>query len=260
MGIKMERHSLPQITKFGTGLGLIRRRDPRDDNYLLSAHFPGIAGAEPTAPSPPLPPRKYYQLKALFDQGAHPHCVGYAWKHYLVCSPVITSMGPSADDIYYASQRIDGFPDSQPGTTVRAGAEVLRSLGYIEKYVWARNVDEVVNWLLSGKGPVVAGTDWWTGMADQRGQYAELTGTIEGGHAWMLIGWDAERDVGRIANSHGPLWGKNGRKWIRRNDLAALMASHGEVCCATEKRTGTEARKRRQDYLREHPNFPMLNF
>mgnify|MGYP006891290300 CR=1 FL=1 len=63
--------------------------------------------------------------------------------------------------LYNEAQKIDQWPgEDYDGTSVRAGAAVLKSKGYISGYNWAWDVETVVNALLT-LGPVVVGT-WWT--------------------------------------------------------------------------------------------------
>ena len=253
-----------QLTRFGQGLGLIRIYDERDNNYLAIERDPIIrplmAGADPRELDIPLTAvamtalergRFHAQLRNLVDQDGFPYCVGAMWEHFLRASPLVTTLGPSWQEIYLAAQKIDGYPDQLPGTTVRAGAEVLRAKGHLEGYYWLKSVDEIRLAILTGRGTVQMGTDWWTGMADFRGIEATITGVIEGGHAWLISGWDDKRDAARISNSHGLGWGDKGRKWIKRNALERLMSDGADACFAVEKRIGAAARRQREAFITE---------
>lgn len=195
-------------------------------------------------------PRKmHYQTREFVDQGALPYAVGAAWRHYLVSNPTAMVLGPSHVDIHKGAKQIDGLSDAVTGTTIRAGGDFLRLRGIILNYYWLETAEQIRLIMLMGKGPVVCGMDWWTGMDEPRETYATLTGDIEGTHAFILCGWDDEIDAGRILNSHGREYGQRGRKWIKRHDLNLLLQENGEACYAVGKRVGHEARARRKAFL-----------
>ena len=248
-------NTLIQVSRFGHGQGLIRTDDHRDNRYLARNNDPEIkamlAGVPfellPEYPNVPayFPDRVHYQTREYIDQGALPYDVGAAWRHYLVSSPLIATLGPSWVEIYKGAQALDEYPSTRDGTTVRAGGEVLRARGYLKNYYWLETVEEVRLALLLGKGPLVAGTDWWTGMDDPRGEYAFVTGDIEGLHAYLLCGWSDERNAARILNSASRRWGLNGRKWVRYNDLALLLQANGKIAMGVGKQMGADARAQR---------------
>jgi hypothetical protein len=131
--------------------------DPRDANYRISAVAP-----------PKLEPvhdyRYWYAQGAWFDQGNTGTCVGHAWAHWFKDGP-ITQIGvtdPMA--IYDECTLIDEWQgnerDRQFGTSVRAGAEVLRARGAVVTYRWALSWEEYEYAILE-LGPVVIGIDWF---------------------------------------------------------------------------------------------------
>ena len=179
------------------------------------------------------------------DQGYDPHCVAYAWAHYLADGPRLVSIfehrrpGVDTTDLYCEAQKIDPWDGdcSRPlydGTSVRAGAEVLRRWGLVKEYRWAYNAWEVAQAVLQ-HGPVVMGTYWYQGMSwpNSEGRMT-LTGAVEGGHAYVINGVDLDRERFRVKNSWGRGWANGGRAWLGYNDLNTLMRSWGEACVAIQ--------------------------
>lgn len=126
--------------------------------------------------------------------------------------------------------------NSYDGTSVRAGAKVLKELGVIEEYRWAGNVDEVAQSILS-LGPMVVGTPWYKDMfyPDKNG-FIKPGGDQAGGHAYVLNGVNMNKRYFRIKNSWGRGWGKNGYAYITFDDFAKLLNEWGEACIAVEKK------------------------
>jgi hypothetical protein len=177
------------------------------------------------------------------DQGATPQCVAYAWTHWLEDGPVAQpGRAPCVDpaELYRAAQRADEWEgEDYDGTSVRAGAKVLKARGYIAEYRWARTIDALVYALLE-QGPVVLGVNWYAGMEspDARG-IVRAAGEILGGHAIVANGVNVPRGLVRLKNSWGRAWGRSGRCWLPIDDLARLVAEEGEACLAVEKKQQT---------------------
>ena len=169
------------------------------------------------------------------DQGYTPSCVGFAWAHWLAAAPIRQLVDPMG--IYMLAQFLDEW-DGQDyeGTSVRAGAKVLRSLGMVEEYRWAWRAKDVIPVLLE-IGPVVVGTDWYDGMEepDEKG-FIDLTGEVLGGHAYLLRAVNVKKRRVQITNSWGTEWGRNGRAWLGFDDLDVLLRTEGEACLAVEKK------------------------
>jgi hypothetical protein len=168
------------------------------------------------------------------DQKATPHCVGFAWSHWLASAPIRSWIDP--DGLYGIAKRFDEWKGTNyDGTSVRAGAKVLKWLGLIERYEWAWDVDTLLDAVLD-RGPVVVGTNWHKGM-DRPNKDAVLsaTGNNLGGHAYLITGASKERGLFRIKNSWGQTWGRKGRAFITFDDMAALLKKNGEACLAIER-------------------------
>lgn len=211
------------------GLGRLVAPDHRDSNYLLS--------------SPRIPVtrlwRNWYDIGWIGDQGATPTCVGFAWSHYLEASPTThPAPGPHIDPmvIYRQAQLLDEWAGQEyEGTSVRAGAKYLQSIGVIYEYRWAFNIDTVCRNLLE-VGPVVLGVNWYDGFTepDAKGMI-HLDGPVVGGHAILATGYHKLRKRVRLRNSWGREWGVKGHCWISESDLGILIAQDGEACMAAER-------------------------
>jgi len=178
---------------------------------------------------------RYWQQTWSGDQMDTPECVGYAWSHWLSAAPICQWLDPTG--IYRAAQLVDEWAGQDyDGTSVRAGAKILESLGVITSYHWAFNVAAMVSQVLE-VGPVVFGSNWYEMMCypDDRGMIS-VAGEIYGGHAYLIDGVTVDRQVFRLQNSWGRAWGLNGRAWIRFSDLRRLLDEDGECCNAIERR------------------------
>jgi hypothetical protein len=182
--------------------------------------------------------RVWYDNGWWGDQGPYPHCVGYAWAHYIEDSPMTHPKAGSHVDptlLYQAAQLIDEWPgEDYDGTSVRAGAKVLQRMGLIGEYLWAWSADAIARTVLE-QGPVIMGTDWHEGMfrPDLKGRITP-TGSVVGGHAYIINGYNAKTKLFRIKNSWSQQWAKKGRAYIHFNDLQLLLQNGGEACMTQE--------------------------
>lgn len=196
-------------------------RDQRDDKFLL-----------PAKTSPRI--SRYWNDRWISaDQKQTPHCVAFAFGHWLACSPLRKYVDPHG--LYDGCKLIDGAPGD--GTYVRAGAEILRKGGWITKYSWARSLKSLVYTVLE-MGPVVVGTDWYEGM--DAGGLMQLTGSNLGGHAYLIVGANQRKRLFKIKNSWGRRWGDHGYAWISFADMERLLKDGGEVCLATKSKPETK--------------------
>src|SRR5688500_6601831 len=124
------------------GLGRLPAPDPRDHAYAIRTLLA-------SAPIIPLPTHRYYATRTWLDQNGYPHCVGYAWAHWLELGPVAYPgrlTNENADQIYRVAQVVDEWPGiDYAGTSVRAGAKVLQADGRIESYLWAFDAATVMD-------------------------------------------------------------------------------------------------------------------
>lgn len=223
------------------GMGRIHAPDPNDHRFLMSAarELPDLWQ---------LPPTRYYRAGPILTQGDTGTCVGHAWRQWLSSAPLMTKGGPSAYDLYRSIVLVDDWTDNdweatapddklQFGTSVRAGAKAIMQLGRMQSYVWAFSVDDMKTWLLAGHGTVVIGSAWKTEMfTPDAGGFVHVRGNVEGGHAYLCIGYSRYYRAFRFVNSWGEWWGQKGRFWMHEDDMALLLQEGGEACTAIEQK------------------------
>lgn len=208
------------------GLGRLEAPDARDEAFPLRALLPA-------APSPRT--HKYWWPSGWWgDQGALPWCVAYSWRHWVEDGPVAAPGHPSdveLRDAYHWMQLNDEWPGTDyDGTSVRAGAKFWQERGVIGEYRWAWTLDTVVQALLEA-GPVVLGTNWYSGMfTPDRDGIIRPTGSLAGGHAYLANGVNVDRNLVRIKNSWGRSWGRRGYAWLPFGSLERLLIEDGDAC------------------------------
>ena len=159
-------------------------------------------------------------------QGDIPRCVGSGWAHWLHSSPIRQKLNPQG--IYELSQYLDEWEGNDyEGTSVRAGAKVLKMLGAIESYRWTWNVSDIIDHLLE-KGPMVVGTNWYKGMNDA--DEMRPLGRLEGGHAYLICGAYVPQERFKIKNS----WNEFDYGYIGFDEMQILLDEDGEACVGIE--------------------------
>lgn len=183
--------------------------------------------------------------KEKIDQGREGACVGFAWTNSLLALPLRRALPKPANDfalnVYKSAQKIDQWEgENYSGTSVLAGAKVIKMGGYINEYRWAFSVDDILG-ALAFTGPVVLGIPWYDSMyRTSPDGLITVSGTKVGGHAILATGYGAHTfkingqkttiEVVRLRNSWGPSYGIKGDGYIRFDDLANLLKGGGEAC------------------------------
>ena len=229
------------------GFGRRYSPDPRDRGYLLRRRL--------AAAGTPMPTRKTWRITSqALDQGSTGTCVGHAWRNFLRCAPLETTStrAPNAYDIYRKAVAVDtwsenddeaSLPDGDTGldwgTSVRAGAEAVTSLGRLKTYLWAFTLQPALEFVLT-QGPVVLGINWYNSFSrpDSEGVIRiSQNARVEGGHAILWRGADTKRGLALLSNSWGDDWGRSGECYIPLRDLDRLISlEQGEACTAVEQR------------------------
>lgn len=212
------------------GLGRLHSPDARDANFPLKSIL------KPQS----LKLWRYWNDNGWWgDQGSVPQCVAYAWTHWLEDGPITHSeVAPIVQpaELYAEAQKIDEWPgENYDGTSVRAGAKVLQSKGFISSYYWASTVSEIADAILNN-GPVVVGTNWYYDMFEPINDVIYPNGVVAGGHAYIINGVNLKKGLFRIKNSWGRSWGGDGRVWMQIEDFEKLLNEDGEACLAVEKK------------------------
>lgn len=222
------------------GLGRRHAPDSRDARYPMTAVLRAKS----------VPVSRYYQTGHLLplDQGETGTCVAHACVGFLAAALTMNAHPGSPFDLYRLAVQLDEFDDNdaeaksadadlQMGTSVRGGVKALQQQGHIQSYVWARSADEMAQWLLTGHGTVILGTDWEYGMTElDHSFYARVIGGVQGGHSYLCIGYNRITRAFRCLNSWGPDWGQKGRFWITYDDMQTLLDRNGEACAAVEQK------------------------
>lgn len=184
--------------------------------------------------------------KTSLDQGYDGACVGFAFTHELMSYPSIVEGVDAkfAKELYFDAQRIDPWPggaydgseEFYEGTSVLAGAKVLKDRDYYQEYRWGFGINDVLG-ALSHTGPVVIGTNWYEDMfsPDANG-IITVSGNYAGGHAYLLNANNVQQELVRVHNSWGPNWSVGGYAYMRYRDLERLLNEDGEACIPITRR------------------------
>jgi hypothetical protein len=207
-----------------------------------------------------------WQIGPTVNQGSTPQCVLHAWLGFEFAAPMavpppnlhpqaisrkagrihqVTNAAAIRDWTttgYNWAQAHDEWPGTNyDGTSVRAGAEYLRTLGVLARYVWEWTVDGAIAWLRSKQGgTLVGGFDWFAKMdtLDKKG-YAWPEGAWRGGHAFLVYWFSEREDAFLCLNSWGPRWGlgnDGGLFKIRRDAMTYLLEGlNGELCAGVQQ-------------------------
>ncbi len=198
---------------------------------------------------------RHYFAGPVLNQVATGTCVAHGWTAKVHAAPIMQQMPVTPFDFYRKIVLVDEWGDNdheatapeaglQSGTSVRAGAKGLVSMGYAQTYLWAESAEDVRAWMLAGFGGCVIGVLWRSGMMNVDGSgFVSNQGVNEGGHCVYLNGYnDKAVRNGRVVrafrgqNSWGREWGQQGRFWLTYEDLDTLIAEGGEACALTEVR------------------------
>lgn len=210
-------------------LGFRQLPDPRDALYPLSMAM----GEQATVPI-----SKVWSPGPVTDQGDESSCVGHSTFKLMTSEPVLQDPGIiSPAFIYDEARENDEWPtgkETDSGTSVRAGLEVLRRHGRIENYYWADGAEQILEYLLKF-GPLVFGTNWYSDMfsPDSNGML-RVSGTLAGGHAYLVYAGSWQDKTVTLRNSWGPTWGKFGDAKMSLVDVAKLMQLGGVAAAVSE--------------------------
>jgi len=185
--------------------------------------------------------------EVMLDQGNQGSCVGHGWAHELLARPAEVPNSTHADavSIYYDAQRLDSFKGGEfpgassfsEGTSVLAGAKATMITGFIGGYSWAFTFEEF-GLGVTRRGPAVVGTHWMDRMntPDAEG-IVSATGSIRGGHCYLVLGYNMRTDLYICANSWGPKFGILGKFYIPSTDMERLLSNGGVACFADRRVT-----------------------
>jgi hypothetical protein len=216
--------------------------------------------------TPVAPPRrtKLWRPGQILNQGFEGACVGFGWTAEALGSPVRVDLNriryphvPSDPDqfaryVYRGAKEIDEWEGSAyEGTSVLAGAKIMKAVGLLREYRWAFHIEDVIDTLMV-RGPVVIGVWWYDGMYDAPDGYLRISGPVVGGHCLVVVGYalagatvagiknNLGEDAFVLQNSWGPEWGEEGLALIRASDLRWLLEDEGEACVPYKRSYGRQ--------------------
>ena len=185
--------------------------------------------------------RMWTRPTKAFNQGELGSCTGNGATG-VICTEPYRHTGQRytealARKIYGQATHLDTiagvYPPDDSGSTVLGAMKALRALKLAKGYHWCFGLDDVLK-TLSTLGPVEVGLNWYEGFdkPDAKG-LVKLAGSVRGGHAFELLGVDAEQQLVWAINSWGPDWGYHGRFAFSWKDLDRLLHEEGEASTVT---------------------------
>lgn len=192
-----------------------------------------------------LPDVGWQPLLPALDQGSVGACTGFAALQCRLTRPwqwdralSLESLNSMALSVYSGATRRDrwsgAWPPDDTGSDVVSALEQATADGYWSGYTAIGSFVELQ--YAVQKQPCVVGTDWYDGFfePDACGRVAK-TGTIAGGHAWVLHGfrYSTGEALGRTSwGEFGVNWeGKSGFFWVKIDVLKDLLANDGDAVC-----------------------------
>lgn len=221
------RRAIPEIVVPGKRLGRHVHHDPRSLRYLT----PEAAATSVT----------WERHTPILDQGNLGSCTGNAEVGALGTGPLWDALaeklagGLALDEnlavsIYSDAEKLDGgagLPTEDQGSSGLSVAKVGKTRGYISGYQHATTVAQAHGALQAG--PVMFGTDWFTGMDSPTSEgIVTATGTVRGAHEYLCRQYDAARDLWWLDNSWGLSFGVSGRFAYDTPTLTTLLSRAGD--------------------------------
>lgn len=127
-------------------------------------------------------------------------------------------------------------------TAVPSGAVAAAAPYQLVSHSVVNGYDDGFAWMNQGKGPLLIGVNWTSGLANNTGDVtlADAKGRTLGGHCMFLWGWLPD---GRLwlGNSHGKGWGQEGWRPVRP-EVVTYWAQTQEVYGLSDLKDVTQAR------------------
>lgn len=206
-------------------LGRIEHHDPRSRIFVARQ----ATTLRSVTHTPPPASRR-------LDQGNLGSCEGNAAAQLLNTRPLHKPRTPyhtepDAVQAYSLATGLDGFAGTYPpddtGTSNVAIAKAARQLGWITGFRWHFGLDATLAGLVLE--PLLVGMPWRQDMfTPDRHGFIHATGTVVGGHAFVLFGLNVRDRYVWMLNSWSD-WGLQQRAKITFDDLGKLLSDGGEV-------------------------------
>ena len=181
--------------------------------------------------------RSWERNVQAFTQGALGSCTGNGAVGLLCTEPYrqkgLRYTNALARKIYSQASKVDTiagvWPPEDKGSTVLGAMKALRAMGLAKSYGWCFGLNDVLK-TLANLGPVEVGLNWYKGFDQPNAKgLVKVKGILRGGHAFELLGVDAEKKLVWGVNSWGPAWGLGGRFAFSWDDLERLLHEKGEA-------------------------------
>lgn len=193
---------------------------------------------------------KMWREGTILDQGREGACVGFGWTAELLAEPFSPTEQPTeqqgnkiAQSFYKRAQKIDQWPgEDYDGTSVLAGAKIMKEEGHIGGYRWCFSIEDLRDTIIT-QGPVVVGVPWSSKMYQTLDNgLVVLGGKKVGGHCLTVTGYHPEMridgqklEVFRWTNSWGEGYGHGGSGYIKYEDLKSLVSERAEMCIPEDR-------------------------
>lgn len=190
--------------------------DERSLDFVRKPHLPELIRAKLLKQAV-----LWKRLSPILDQGQLGSCTGNAFTGWLGCAPYSNSAAEAARfdeqfavNVYSMATAIDAFPGEYPpddtGSSGLAVAKAGKNLGLISKYSWVTTTNGLIAALY--KSPVIVGVPWYTGFYTPGSGNGVVypSGKIEGGHEFLIRGYDPKTQLFTADNSWGASWGVQG--------------------------------------------------
>lgn len=220
-------------------LGRHVNHDSRSLNYSVAA-----------APISDLKSVRHERYIPILDQGNLGSCTGNAataclgsgffWST-IQDKDVLSATDSIADekyavDVYAKATAIDPYAGTYPpkdtGSDGLSVAKVLQSRGLISGYQHATSLAAVLTAL--AKQPVIVGTEWFDDMFNPAKDGAiNVSGSLAGGHEYLLDELDVENQRVWMANSWNEDWGVGGRAYFTWKAFEDLLGRAGDCTVFT---------------------------
>ncbi|MFI2184625.1 C1 family peptidase [Streptomyces sioyaensis] len=221
----------------GGRLGRHVEHDPRSRAYALS---------EDLLPSAYTSATHAVRIPVL-DQGNVGSCTGNAAEALTGSDPLYDAIpstvtarptgDATADErqavaLYAAATRLDSiqgvYPPTDTGSTGLAVAKAVQKAGLISGYQHALSLDSALKALTAA--PLIVGVNWYEGFdTPNTAGLVKATGSVRGGHEFLLYGIDASAKTVLARNSWGTEWGADGCFTFSFDDLGRLLDEDGDA-------------------------------
>lgn len=227
----MRTAPLPETPNLPFRLGRHIEHDDRSWNYRV----------QPTRSTPATVLWRHYG--SVLNQKNLGSCTGNALTQCLVTGPLRKRTWRASErkavQLYELATTLDDVPGQYPptdtGSSGLAVAKAAKQLGWIDSYQHAFGINDAK--LAIADGPLICGTEWTEDMFNTSvAGFVSPTGSVAGGHEYLMLGYDPVDDYFTFQNSWGKSWGVSvrgsttgGAFLMHGPDFAKLLANGGDI-------------------------------